>query len=422
MSATFALLAAAVGAVVAGTLIGSLTGVLPGLHVNTVAPLVLLLVLGGALPGPSDVATTAAVLLILCVAVVHTILNVVPTVAAPIPDEGNALVLLPIQRMASEGRAIQALRLSVRSSWLGGTLAALVALAVLLAWPGGAPPLPPAFIRTSVTGILVLLILRHPRPGPSLVVFFLSGAAGFLLLGVSLRGPFGGDGSILLPVFSGLFALPMLLVAILTPTPPGAASYVERDAVERAPSPLAGLTGTLCGLLVAALPGLTTATAGSFGRALRRPRDDAEDVAMLSAVDTANVVGNSAALLVWGATRSGASAAVRVARPDTADAGASQLAALCIAALVAAVALGSWIALTVGPRIVARLRSVPPRPLAGCGLALLVVILLLHGGIGGLLVAALLVPLGLLPHRWETPRALLMGFLLVPYLVSLYSA
>lgn len=396
---------------------GTLTGLLPGLHVNTVAPMVLGATALIPALGRGVGQGTLAALLLFSVALTHTILNVIPTLAAPIPDGDESLVLLPIQRMAQQGRAVEALDISVRASWLGGLVAAIVALAVLQAWPMGAPRIPPRMAVWGVTAVVVLLVVRHPRPFHAVGLFALAGTAGALLLPLTIVGPLGGDGTILLPAFAGLFGAPLLLIALseeIDPEAPAAAGRITAPPPPR----IASWLGTGCGLLVALFPGLTSATAGAVGRAIRLPANDDEEVAMLSAVDTANVVGNTAALLVWGATRSGASAAAEVAEPRLSLSGAGLLAGLTVSTLIVATWLSAWGTLRYGPGLVTRLRRIDPQRLALFGLLLLIGIVLVHSGPLGLVVAAALVPLGMLPHQWGVPRALLMGFLLVPYLVS----
>jgi putative membrane protein len=399
-----------------GCLVGTLTGLLPGLHVNTVAPMVLAVTT--LLPTLDTTLGhgTLAALLLFSVALTHTILNVIPTLAAPIPDGDESLVLLPIQRMAQQGRAVDALDISVRASWFGGLIAALVALFVLQLWPMGAPKIPARAAVWGVTSVVVLLVVRHPRPFHATVLFAFAGTAGWLLLPISIVGPLGGDGTILLPAFAGLFGAPLLLIALSEEIDPD--GVPEDDGSGAPPLRIAQWLGTGCGLLVALFPGLTSATAGAVGRAIRQPANDDEEVAMLSAVDTANVVGNTAALMVWGATRSGASAAAAVAEPRLSSSGAGLLAALAVLTLILSTWFAAWGTLRYGPGLVVRLRRIDPQRLALFGLILLTAIVLVHSGPLGIAVAAALVPLGMLPHHWGVPRALLMGFLLVPYLAS----
>lgn len=424
-----AVLIAALGA---GTLVGTFTGLVPGVHVNTVAPVALGLVLTGdkALAAP-------AALFIVSVAVVHTIINVIPTLAAPLPEDDTALSLLPIQRLAQAGHAGATLVASVRASWLGGLAAVGLLVALFTFLPGTLSELPRRIALQLIIGVVLLLVLRHSKPGRCLATFGLAGTAGITLLDATFVGPLGGSGTVLLPAFAGLFGAPLLLLTLHAGDAPdgfdpGTSDDVsdgEADgrpdenaaapalpALER-PSVFAAWTGAACGLLVALVPGLTSATAGAVGRAVRRPRDDLEDVTMLSAVDTSNVVGNTGALLVWGATRSGASVAAEQAWPAASGSGAGVAAGLVLGAMVVALASGSMVALRIGPGLVARLRRVDPQSLALGALVLLAAIVALYGGLMGLILTACLIPLGLLPHRWGTPRALLMGFLILPYLV-----
>ncbi len=408
-------------ATVLGVGLGTATGLVPGLHVNTIAPGLVAL---GLLTDAPFAATAG----ILATATTHTILNVIPTLAAPIPDEETSLLLLPIQQLARAGHAGIALEASVRASWRAGIVACVLVLVALWAAPS-APRPAPALTIAVVTGVVAMMILRHPRGPYALVVLLASGAVGYLLLDVTLAGPFGGDGSPLLAVLTGFFGFPMLWLVLRDQTDSDTTSDSDgsddspgsdpEDEGPTCPSWWAHATGMACGIMVSLFPGLTSATAGAFGRALRPSPDELEEVAMISAVDTANAVGNVGALLLWDAQRSGATIAVaRVA--GTSSVWGRDVLGLLLACTLASVGLASWMALTWGPRLVATLRRVPPRRAAWAGVLILASIVLVGNGPGGLLVAALVTPLGLLPHRWQVPRALLMGVLLVPYLVAVH--
>ncbi|MBW3583916.1 MAG: tripartite tricarboxylate transporter permease [Euryarchaeota archaeon] len=394
--------------VLAGTLGGACTGLLPGLHVNTLAPLLL--------ASAVFLDPLAAVLLILSVATSHTIVNVVPTLAAPLPEDDTSLVLLPIQRLARAGHAGPALLASVRASWAAGALAAILGLLFLLL-PIPFDGIPNAWTRTGVLGIVLLLILGTRRPGHAALLFLFAGAAGIILLPHSIPGPLGGDGSVLLPAFAAFFGTPLLVMALAGP-PTGDDPTPDATGAMENPGFLPTLLGTGCGLLVSLFPGLTSATAGAFGRAVRSPDNDIEDVAMVSAVNTANAMGNTVMMVLLGATRSGANAAAARLDPEIGGIGASTAAAALVAGLLVTTALSALLVLRTGPRLVGVLRRLPPRGLAAGGLGLLATIVFLANGPFGLLLVLFLLPLGFLPHHWSVPRALLMGFLLVPYLFA----
>lgn len=120
-----------------GTAAGVLTGLTPGLHVNTVAALVLafqgsLLALAALLfawanPSASDLLLLLAVLVVAHV-VAHTFLDFIPSIFLGAPEAETALSVLPGHRMLLQGRGLEAVRLSAR----GSLAAALLSLALVL--------------------------------------------------------------------------------------------------------------------------------------------------------------------------------------------------------------------------------------------------------------------------------------------------
>ncbi|MEE9592896.1 MAG: tripartite tricarboxylate transporter permease, partial [Thermoplasmata archaeon] len=120
-----------------GTAAGVLTGLTPGLHVNTVAALILafqgsILALAGSLfawasPTPQDLALMAATLVVGNV-VAHTFLDYVPSIFLGAPDAETALSVLPGHRMLLQGRGLEAIRLSAWGSLVAAFLALLLVL------------------------------------------------------------------------------------------------------------------------------------------------------------------------------------------------------------------------------------------------------------------------------------------------------
>lgn len=116
--------ATALGFTLAGIALGTVSGLVPGLHANTMA-----LVLAGvapSLPGPPRYVVCA----MLAAGVVHTFLDVVPTLALGVPDPAMAVGALPGHRLVIQGRGHETLRLSALGSGLAIVFAVPLAVPV----------------------------------------------------------------------------------------------------------------------------------------------------------------------------------------------------------------------------------------------------------------------------------------------------
>jgi len=93
-----------------GAFFGCLTGLIPGMHVNTVA--LILLSLTPMLPFPAII--VCVIIVSTCIA--HSFVNLIPGTFLGAPDE-NALSALPAHKMLLEGRGYQAVFLSAVGSF-----------------------------------------------------------------------------------------------------------------------------------------------------------------------------------------------------------------------------------------------------------------------------------------------------------------
>lgn len=140
------LLAAVACVSLLGAGLGSLTGLAPGLHVNTLA-LLLVASAPAVLPGLGDLLSLAGtardaapllmVALIVAAAVAHSILDFLPSIFLGAPEEDTALGTLPGHRMLLQGRGVEAVRCSAYGGLVGATAA--VALCLPLSMVLGSP-------------------------------------------------------------------------------------------------------------------------------------------------------------------------------------------------------------------------------------------------------------------------------------------
>ena len=155
-----------------GAGMGTLTGLTPGLHVNTLA-LVLVASAPAALPLLEEVcamlgagredAPLLMVSLIVSAAVAHSFLDLLPSILLGAPEEDTALSLLPGHRMLLEGRGLEAARCSAYGSLVGAAVAvaACLPLSMVLGPPMNMFPLLDGITPVVIIIAMVTLVLSE---------------------------------------------------------------------------------------------------------------------------------------------------------------------------------------------------------------------------------------------------------------------
>ena len=402
-----------------GVALGTLTGLVPGLHVNSVA-----FVLVGVAPsvdGP-PVAVGAA---ILAAGVVHTFLSIVPGLVLGVPDAATAPGALPGHRLVLAGRGREAIRLSAVGS--GVALAGAVAVALPLSrvvaagreWLLAALPV----LLALVAALLVLAEpTRRARLG-GVLCLGVATALGFLTLDLPATGVLTPEGaaSMLAPIFGGLFGAPILLDALDArgAIPPQEGTTLGLSRLEAVRAALAGVGG---GALVGYLPGVSAGVAavlalgGAGGSGPAGRGSDRAYVVATSGADTATAVFAVASLTVLGAPRSGVTVALSSLVGPASDRSATVPMDLLgmLLVIVLAAGLGIVLLLTVGERYLSIVRRLPRRPLLVVVLALLLALAVGFAGRIGGAVFCLAALVGLLPPRVGARRVHLMGVLFGP--------
>ena len=273
----------------AGGLAGSLSGIVPGLHVNTLALLMLgvaALLEGWLEPMTStqgEVALLMAVLLA-STGLAHTFVNFIPSTFLGAPEGETALSVLPAHRMLLEGQGYRAVLLSA----LGSLMAVgwVLALLLPLRWIVGSPV--DLYLKIKhhllwvLMGIAAILITTESRQVPyrrvrfkgqtirvrgplsrwlgrglATGVFLLAGMLGLVTWDLETTSPLDLPSSVLFPVFTGLFGLATLLMSWGN-LPDLPEQRMERVSVGAREAVLSGGLGAAAGVTVAMLPGATS--------------------------------------------------------------------------------------------------------------------------------------------------------------------
>jgi len=432
---------------VLGVLTGIATGLLPGLHVNNIA--LILLSLSGAIIATFSFLfeygiSEEFILVLICIYIIstsisHTFHDVIPSTFLGAPDGDMALSVLPAHSLLLEGKGYEAVALSAMGSY--GAILFCFLLILPIRFIIGSP----LFFYESLREIMLFVLIAisilmigtekskiddFGKKGiaPSIVgmlfatfVFFLSGIFGIVIFEVPVDSPIGLSSPVLFPALAGLFGTPTLLTSLMT-KPVIPKQIIKPPVLNRKTknsSTLSVMTGSLGGILVSIIPGITSATGTILAMNARGESSKRQTIITLSAVNTACAFFVVVVMFVILRSRSGATLAamelMSVAEWTTLLMPAN-LAYLLIALLLGGT-LSYFLTLKVGKIFARRFANVPYALIVKLTIALIVILVFLFTGIIGILILVVATLIGLLPVEWGVRRSHCMGILLIPIIL-----
>ncbi|MEK6793084.1 MAG: tripartite tricarboxylate transporter permease [Nanoarchaeota archaeon] len=188
-------------AILIGISIGTFTGITPGIHINTVAAILL-----ANIGFFSSISSIALVSFVVALAITHTILDFIPSILTGATDEESFLSVLPGHEMLKEGKGKEAILMV-----LIGTVTAIPLIIAIT--PIFIKVVPKIFnsIKTIIPFILIFISLytvtREQKVWTAFIVFISTGLLGFATLNAPVKEP-------LLPLLAGLFGGSGLIIGI----------------------------------------------------------------------------------------------------------------------------------------------------------------------------------------------------------------
>ncbi len=404
----------------AGALLGGFTGLVPGIHVNTLAavmltsyPAIFVAVSGFAEPGTVPVLVSAC---ILSASVVHSFMDFIPAVFIGAPDADEALTMLPGHRLLMDGEGMAAIRAAAVGSTVGALSAIALAIPIQYIMLNGA-----AEIMDQITLYVVLvvsIIIIFSAEGIdgkilALVLFIVSGALGVVCdMNILSEGLFG-KGTLLFPLLSGLFGVPPLLRSVGNEGMPE-----QYDHDEDPVGPLPGLKGVLTGCIAGWFPGITATAGAALSASVGSEEGPENFISLVASIGTVTSVFSLVTLSVTGSGRSGTSVVIKEIIGDGLEGFCSEAFLLLLMTICIAATFGYIMTITVGRGMSTIADRLDPYKMSIGALILLISIVALMTGIGGLSVLAIATLVGLVPQYAGTSRIPLTGCLLVPVILS----
>jgi putative membrane protein len=362
-----------------GVILGTVSGLLPGIHVNTLAAG--LLALQAVLIPVFGIEMIAAAMI--AALVTHTFLDIIPSTFLGIPDADTAISVIPSHALCLEGNGEEAVRIAALGSAWGFLVALPLCLGLILVAP---------LVQGSVDWAV------------GLVVFLISGALGiftlhFSYLGSGMFGYFG----ILMPLLSGLFGISLLVVSGQGRIPKQ--KFVKLKLSEKT-LVRGGVSGTVAGIVVGWLPGLSNATANAVIASITSyGRDPRGYIFATSTANTVNALVGLAAFYAISRTRNGVMVALSSleAPPLPTLLAASSVAAVFAYLLTVILAGSAW-----------RFGGIEKTNLYGGVIVFITILTFLLCGPFGLLILILATVLGLGIKLLNIPQVYGIGAIMMP--------
>lgn len=386
-----------------GVVLGTVSGLLPGIHANTLAG-VLISVQAALISLIGPLALGAALFSAL---ITHTFVDCIPSTFFGIPDADTALSVLPAHALCLEGHGEEAVRIAA----LGSACAIVIAVPLSLICYLLLPALQPFIdwgIGIIIIGVIGYMIVKSEAPGWALVLFACSGTLGLFTFQYGYLGWQGisGGSALLMPLLSGLFGISVLATASQGRVPEQEYHGISIDSRSVARG---SAIGTVAGLAVGWLPGLSNATAnGVLASVIGYDRNRRTYILATSAANTANAFIGLAALFALSRMRNGVMVALS-ALPLPSPSG------LFVAGVLAACA--AYVITVLLATSAHRFGGVNGKWLNLAVIAFVVAVsLILTGPFGGLILL-LATLLGFVPPLVNVPRMYCMGAVMVPVIL-----
>jgi len=386
-----------------GVILGTMSGIIPGIHANTLAGVLLSLQAAFlSFFGPLVLAGALFAALI-----THTFVDSIPSTFLGIPDAETSLAVLPAHALCLEGNGEEAVRIAALGS--AGAMIIAVPLSVICFFL--LPALQPYFdwwIGILLIATMGYMIVTSECPGWAFALFCASGILGVFSLHYAFLSwhTLAGSSAILMPLLTGLFGIAVLLTAAQGTMPE---QHFRGIRMEDRTIIKYSAVGTVAGVAVGWLPGLSTASAnGVLASLIGYEKNRRTYILATSAANTSNAFIGLAALFALSRMRNG----VMVALSELPLPTMSEL--TIIGVLAACAAYGITVMLS---RSASRFNGIDGRLLNHAVIAFIVVLCILLTGPFGVGILILATALGLVPNLVNVPRVYCMGSIMVPVIV-----
>lgn len=381
---------------VLGILSGVITGLIPGIHPNTVIFTSLPVYLS------SEIGQPVYISFITGMSISHTFHDFLPAIFLSTPDAEAALSVVAAPEMVEDGEGLEAFVKTVQGGLNSLLVTGILAVPMYFFFKDFYQVISEYMIYV-LFFFLMYVIFHSDSLKHSVMVALFSGSLGIISFQANVNQQF-----VLIPIFSGLFAIPGIISMTGENFQIPEQKQPETSIVSFSRS---GAAGTFAGLLAGTVPGIGAAVSTSFMAPLIENSKDGF-LAAMGAINTSDIIFSMLSLLFIGNPRSGISVALQSITNPTKD----QVLSI-IALILFSVVISVPVALQVGARYQKLLKSIEMNKILYTVFLVIIGVTLWLTGIKGLLILFTSSLVGL-PAMIYDERKACMAVLILPSLLS----
>lgn len=280
-----------------GILLGIIAGLIPGIHPNTFAFLIL------TFSPFLDLNIFYLIAILIGAEITNSFMDFIPSILFFAPEEDTALSILPSQKFFLQGRAYEAIYLTV----YGGLFASFLILAssplFIILIPKFYFYLKPFISILLILTIFHLFYIQKENKFSAFLVFIFSSLLGLIVFKLPLA-----TTSVLFPTLAGLFGLSSLYFASSKSEVPEQEFDINLEDCSRKRSTVLSV---FAGLFAGILPGVGSSQVTVMSQQLTRIRNLKDFMITIGGITTANSIFSIIALFTIGNPRSGTAVAIQ---------------------------------------------------------------------------------------------------------------
>lgn len=387
-------------AIITGICFGIFTGLTPGIHINLVSVLILTF-------SPILLQFTNPLILsilIVSMGVTHTFLDFIPSCFLGAPDPETSLSVLPAHKLLLEGRGYEAVKLATIGSLTGLVMTTILTMPLIFLL-STTYEIISKFIPYILIIASLILIIKEKSKIWGLILFLLSGILGIGTLNLNINQP-------LLPLFSGLFGIPMLVLSLKDniQIPKQTFETEKINPKELFKNLLAGLFASS---LLGFLPGLGAAEAAIIASSIIKKKTTRGFLILVGSINTIVMILSFIALYTINKARNGAVLVISKLMPTLTY--QDLIIFLVISILVGIIS--TFLSLKIAKIFSKLMTKVSYSKICTFIILLIILIVILLTGSLGLLVLIVSTFLGMIPQLKNVGRHHLMGSLILPVIL-----
>lgn len=385
-----------------GTCAGIVLGLIPGMHINNILPLILML---------SFVSPHSLAVFIASLSVSQIFVGYISSVFLGAPNEDTSLSVLPGHRLLLEGRGYEAIKLVVFGG-ISSVLLSLAVIAVLSNYFVYLYDISRPYIQYPILLVIIFMIFSEKKLKKilaALLIVLLSGFLGLVVLSSSLV----SQQNSMFPLLSGFFGLSTLAISIREKSRIPKQEEDDRMHMSTFSFLKSVLLGSLAGILVGFLPAIGVSQAATMVQYLGGMGETRNFLVTLSSINTANEVFSLSSLYLVGNPRSGSSVAIGRILPEL----ELREVLLLVGSICVASGIASLTTLYLGRKIPKLLVKVNYTYLSLAVIVYMCFMIFVLTGLYGLLIAFTSAAIGTLCANFGVRRSNCMGCLLLPSLL-----